>query len=460
MIKKEIDNTMVKEKSRMTANHTYNSKTQRGRLTQISKSYLVKDKNNLFKNLCLKINKKGSVFNAKKDKDEGNSKLDFSDLKRISSFKAGVIGTETSTEGLGKSNCLNIFAKKKNNNNQKDKSKSKIEEDKIIKLKSKGVKNSEIEETPLIYTEESEYEDNYEMGSKVQLVDPDKTDDAIGINLTTIENKNENRRRVQTEYTKLESEKLFEFRKNFIQIEKGGKLKRQTNDNSPKESNNNDDDDTYLRVLSNVKRASRKQKSQSSFNRSNTMANERPRSINKSFFPKEKNKLFTFNQNKKKQSKIESNPKPKSIKNSMKSEKRTSIEKRNSNLSIMKELSREPSNKNESIFRGKSISDPIQEYKAKYKSDNVLHQLGRRDDEGEALKQTISISDFEVVKELGKGKFGKVLKVQRKINGDEFAVKLIPIKNSLDKYNEANLNSESEIFKTISHRYVVKAYYW
>lgn len=61
---------------------------------------------------------------------------------------------------------------------------------------------------------------------------------------------------------------------------------------------------------------------------------------------------------------------------------------------------------------------------------------------------------------MGQGKFGKVLKVRRKTNGDEFAVKLIPISKSLDQKDEDNLNSESEIFKTISNHFVVKAYYW
>ena len=129
------------------------------------------------------------------------------------------------------------------------------------------------------------------------------------------------------------------------------------------------------------------------------------------------------------------------------------------NTSILKELSQEYSGKEENSIREKSISDPVREFKIKYKSDNVLNQLGRVNDEADNFA-TISINDFEVIQELGKGKFGKVLKVTRKINGDEFAVKLIPIKNSLDKNSEANLNSESEIFKTISNKFVVSAYYW
>ena len=139
----------------------------------------------------------------------------------------------------------------------------------------------------------------------------------------------------------------------------------------------------------------------------------------------------------------------------------TSVEHSPLNTSIIKENSKDSSTFYNDIFnRDKSISDPIKEYKMKYKSDNVLGQLGRFNDEIENLNQGISIDDFDVVKELGSGKFGKVLQVKRKINGDEFAVKLIPIKNKLNKNDEENLNSESEIFKTISDKYVVKAYYW
>ena len=104
LIVKEIDKTKISEQKRMTANHTYNSKTQRGRLTQVSKSYYAQNKINLnqFQRSGLGLNKKGSIFNDKKIPEPCNSKLDFSDLKRISSFKAGKIDTETSTEQLGK----------------------------------------------------------------------------------------------------------------------------------------------------------------------------------------------------------------------------------------------------------------------------------------------------------------------------------------------------------------------
>ena len=110
--------------------------------------------------------------------------------------------------------------------------------------------------------------------------------------------------------------------------------------------------------------------------------------------------------------------------------------------------------------RGRQIDKHITSYKKKYKSANAL---GRVLHEGSAwvLQQTpITFKDFEVIEELGKGKFGKVIKVRRKLNGDIFAVKLIQIKTKLGKRDEENLNSEAEIFKTTSDTFVVKAYYW
>ena len=301
----------------------------------------------------------------------------------------------------------------------------------------------EIDQIPVIYSVESETDEDYQMGSKIKLVD--NADDSYEINLTSVKvNKGEVRRRVRTEFTRQEVNKLFEFKKNNIQLQKGRELEET-------EAHNKDPDDDYLRVFT----GSNPIKSRRSFNRSNTMVSDRSRSINKSFAYEEKKQMFRFNPVKFKRSRDSKPEEDLSRKRSI----NTSIDKPNLNTSILKELSQEYSGKEENSIREKSISDPVREFKIKYKSDNVLNQLGRVNDEADNFA-TISINDFEVIQELGKGKFGKVLKVTRKINGDEFAVKLIPIKNSLDKNSEANLNSESEIFKTISNKFVVSAYYW
>ena len=72
----------------------------------------------------------------------------------------------------------------------------------------------------------------------------------------------------------------------------------------------------------------------------------------------------------------------------------------------------------------------------------------------------IKFEEFDVLKELGKGKYGKVVKVQRNKTKDLFALKLIKINKSLSKKEQDNLYSECEIFKTISNHFVVKAFYW
>ena len=81
----------------------------------------------------------------------------------------------------------------------------------------------EIDQIPVIYSVESETDEDYQMGSKIKLVD--NADDSYEINLTSVKvNKGEVRRRVRTEFTRQEVNKLFEFKKNNIQLQKGREL--------------------------------------------------------------------------------------------------------------------------------------------------------------------------------------------------------------------------------------------
>ena len=145
----------------------------------------------------------------------------------------------------------------------------------------------------------------------------------------------------------------------------------------------------------------------------------------------------------------------------------TSIERKCSQNLLLSKPSKEPVGtisikaQDDDTSLNKSLTDIIADYKLKFISENVLGRTNYQRETWEGPETAaITIDDFEVVKSLGRGKYGKVLKVRRKTNGDEFAVKLIPINTSLDQKDEDNLNSESEIFKTISNHFVVKAYYW
>ena len=148
-------------------------------------------------------------------------------------------------------------------------------------------------------------------------------------------------------------------------------------------------------------------------------------------------------------------------------ERPTSIEKHSSPIHFPSESSNKPLEtisvkaRDEDTSPNQSLTNLIADYKLKYRSENVL---GRGHCERDTWQgpdtATVTIDDFEVVQSLGRGTFGKVVKVRRKTNGDEFAVKLVPINTCLHQREEDNLNSESEIFKTISSHFVVKAYYW
>lgn len=90
---KKIGDTRVQDKKRMTANHTYNSKTQRGRFTQISKTMFGKNLSAFIQKKTgeYTLSKKGSIFNMAKDHRRNSSQLEFSDINRISSFKASTV---------------------------------------------------------------------------------------------------------------------------------------------------------------------------------------------------------------------------------------------------------------------------------------------------------------------------------------------------------------------------------
>lgn len=271
------------------------------------------------------------------------------------------------------------------------------------------------------------------------------------INVTSVHNKKgQVRRRVKTNYTKHEIDKIMEHKKNNIMINRGTKM-----------SLMRQDEGDFLRVSTNNPKPPRNQ-SNRPFKRSNTIISGRSQSIynrgkdeedSQEAFMDRKSRLDHLKAKLTVTSKDHSKDKQRSM--------GTSIEKSQINTSIIKENSKDSSVvQNYPLNRDKSMSDPVKSYKLRYKSDNVLGQTQYLDEDLEYMNKAISLADFQIVRELGQGKFGKVVQVRRKTNDDEFAVKLIPIMNQLDKHDEANLNSESEIFKTISDKYVVKAFYW
>lgn len=67
-----------------------------------------------------------------------------------------------------------------------------------------------------------------------------------------------------------------------------------------------------------------------------------------------------------------------------------------------------------------------------------------------------ALEDFELLKVLGKGSFGKVLLVQRLDNGQKYALKILK-KSDVYKRNQiAHTNTEKNILSTLQHPFVVK----
>lgn len=433
-IGKIIKDTFVLDRKRMTMNHTYNSKTRRGGMGHMSKSSVGKNQSAFTypKSTQNKYKKNQSIFNTKKEPQPNASKIEFSGSEQINSFKAL---------------DLSIKDAKEQSSRKLTEVQSSECEDKFIVLKREKKSTIKTTQNFDIYSEKTK--SDIQTSSK-ELTETEKVvEGEYSINVTSIKKKKETvRRRVKTNYTRHEIDKIMEHKKNNILINLGSRM-----------DSTNPENAELLRVQTNTTR----DKTNRAFKRSNTVLSNRTKSIHAEAEEEEnlqelkKDKNFRLSQLKA-QLTVQSKDLSKDKNRSM----GTSIDKRTMNTSILNnEGSKEQLHVDDSsLNRDKSMSDPVKKFKHRYKSDNVLGHMYTLDDDFDQLNKAILIEDFELVKELGQGKFGKVVQVRRKTTGDEFAVKLIRIMNELDKRDEANLNSECEIFKTISDRYVVKAFYW
>lgn len=67
------------------------------------------------------------------------------------------------------------------------------------------------------------------------------------------------------------------------------------------------------------------------------------------------------------------------------------------------------------------------------------------------------MDDFEVIKFLGKGAFGKVYMVRRKKTKDIYALKMIKIQQNWDQKELDSIKNEHEILSKIAGEHLVKA---
>lgn len=71
----------------------------------------------------------------------------------------------------------------------------------------------------------------------------------------------------------------------------------------------------------------------------------------------------------------------------------------------------------------------------------------------------MSVKDFEVIKGISSGAYGKVCLVKKSSSGDYFAMKIIDREKTIEKAQEDLVRSEVSIMRTLDNDFIVKLYY-
>ena len=71
----------------------------------------------------------------------------------------------------------------------------------------------------------------------------------------------------------------------------------------------------------------------------------------------------------------------------------------------------------------------------------------------------MTIDDFEVIKGLSSGAYGKVCLARKRTSRDYFALKIIDREKTIEKAQEDFVRSEVSIMRNINSDYIVKLYY-
>lgn len=92
-----------------------------------------------------------------------------------------------------------------------------------------------------------------------------------------------------------------------------------------------------------------------------------------------------------------------------------------------------------------------------YFSDSDMLKMAAKLEPEIEYKQEISIKDFEFINLIGKGAYGRVYLVRRKLTEDVYAMKIINTMDNMNKNKLVSLQTESKIFDLVTSEYVVKA---
>ena len=96
-------------------------------------------------------------------------------------------------------------------------------------------------------------------------------------------------------------------------------------------------------------------------------------------------------------------------------------------------------------------------YMKNYFSDSDMLKMAAKLEPEVEYKQEISIRDFEFINLIGKGAYGRVYLVRRKLTEDVYAIKIINTMDNMNKNKLVSLQTESKIFDLVTSEYVVKA---
>ncbi|XAR68700.1 Non-specific serine/threonine protein kinase [Bertholletia excelsa] len=90
--------------------------------------------------------------------------------------------------------------------------------------------------------------------------------------------------------------------------------------------------------------------------------------------------------------------------------------------------------------------------------DSIIKEPVEHFDEN-AIRQTISLEDFEVLKVVGQGSFGKVFQVRMRCTSEIYAMKVVRKDKIMEKNHAEYMKSERDILTKIQHPFIVQLRY-
>ena len=119
---------------------------------------------------------------------------------------------------------------------------------------------------------------------------------------------------------------------------------------------------------------------------------------------------------------------------------------------FLKEINEEMDEEIEKIDQGRDRIE--KEFDCGFFSDNCT---GKSNELIDKNIEKIGIKDFEFIRLINKGAFGRVWLVKRRFTGDIYAMKIINLQDDMNRNKEKSLKAESQIFDFITGDYVVRA---